>query len=98
MTMPLSSTRSKTSIRLEPAGALSIAITLSLKCWDLLRLPSRRLERHQTLFEAIKLLIQLIQLRVPRLAAAESRVRAPPVHPDLIRFVDRTDQQPVPAR
>src|SRR5688500_2812252 len=97
MTMPLSSTRSRTSIRLEPAAVLSTAISalLALTAATLCR---RRyallLQRVQTGRDTVQLLMHGTELfPLLRFHRREIRIAAPPVHADLVRLVDRADEQ-----
>src|SRR5687767_1918633 len=94
MTMPLSNTRSRTSMRLPPAGARSTATVVSLWLEFLL------LQRGQALVDLVQLAAQVLQ--VTRRGCLQPRgrrggktwIRPPPVESDLRRFVHRTYQQP----
>src|SRR5690606_35408328 len=90
MTMPLSSTRSRTSMRLLPAAALSTAISLLRRggALDLLLLDAVQLARQPVQFRA-----QRCDLDVLDGGRRVVRIRPPPVHADLLRLVDRTDEQ-----
>src|SRR4051812_29366699 len=90
MTIPLSSTRSRTSIRLVPPAARSTGIQHSLfQCGG--APPHRRCE---LAFERPHLLLQLFVLRRQRLLAGrEVVIELPPVEADLLCLIDRTDEQ-----
>src|SRR5262245_22522386 len=100
MTIPLSRTRSRTSMRLVPPAARSTGIGHSLRRDSEVRLlqrsrhpPSPR-ERGQLPFERPHLLLQFVVLSRQRLFSRRQMVIVlPPVETDLLRLVDRTDQQ-----
>src|SRR3954463_10632314 len=103
MTMPLSSTRSRTSMRLVPPEALSTGI-VRLPCWlhpaaarSGLPLGRGRLagQRIHLALEQPDLLAKLFLLHFHLLPAGrEVLVVPPPVESDLLRLVDRADDQP----
>src|SRR5262249_35993738 len=89
MTIPLSRTRSRTSMRLVPPAARSTGIEPSLfqRCGPA---PHQRL---QLTLEGPHLLLQFLVLRRQRLLARrEMMIELPPVEPDLFRLVDGTDE------
>src|SRR5688572_12737701 len=93
MTIPLSRTRSRTSMRLVPPAARSTGI--SLLC---LRQPSRSGpppgQRHKPSLQRADLFLQLLVLRRERvLAWRQVMIELPPVQPDLLGLIDRTDQE-----
>src|SRR5512138_2694985 len=91
ITIPLSSTRSRTSIRLVPPAARSTGIRHSL---NRAALPDRRRrstarQRRQLPFECTDLLAQHFILRRQRLLAwRQVMVEFPPVEANLLGFVD----------
>src|SRR5713226_462468 len=96
MTIPLSRTRSRTSMRLAPPAARSTGIGCSFD-----RLTQRRHgrsvagHRRQPPFERANLLLQLLVLgRHELLAGREVMIEPPPVEADLLGLVDRADEQP----
>src|SRR5215510_12853079 len=91
MTIPLSSTRSRTSIRLVPPAARSTGIEDSLfQCGGA---PSH--QRRQLALERAHLLLQFLVLGGQRLLARRQMViELPPVQANLLRLVNRADQQP----
>src|SRR5713226_8351925 len=95
MTIPLSRTRSRTSIRLVPPAARSTGINDSL-------LQSRRAapgKRRDLTFESSHLLLQLLVLRREcLLARREMMIELPPVQTDLLGLVDRADEETNPNR
>src|SRR5580765_2438555 len=101
MTIPLSRTRSRTSIRLVPPAARSTGIGHSL-CrtsisWHGLprwRRAAAR-QRRELPFERTHLFAQPVVFRRQRLLARRQMVIVfPPVETDLLRLVDRADEQP----
>src|SRR6185295_9958729 len=101
MTMPLSSTRSRTSMRLVPPAARSTAMLCSYYP-DSARtstpppLPNRRCRQRRDLaFEPIDLCPQLLVFLQgrPLRASRQIPIIPPPVEPDLLCLVERTDQQ-----
>src|SRR4029079_6669563 len=86
MTMPLSRTRSRTSMRLLPPAVRSTTATAH---------PSFGCCAH-----SLQLLLELRDARlqprdlVARGVARETRFVTPPVEPDLLGLVDRADQEP----
>src|SRR5690349_16639216 len=103
ITIPLSSTRSRTSIRLVPPAARSTGIRHSLKSSsstsvlaDRRRRAAAR-QRRDLPFERAHLFAQLFVLGRQRLLARRQMViELPPVKPDLLRLVDRADEQSDP--
>src|SRR5712691_5953155 len=108
ITIPLSNTRSRTSIRLVPPAARSTGIGTLLVSGPSSLAGHRRLlqrcsrgptprERRQLPLETPHLLFQLFVLGRQRLfARREVVVELPPVEADLFRLVDRTDEQSDP--
>src|SRR4051812_25489175 len=102
MTIPLSRTRSRTSIRLVPPAARSTAIaktpwsrSVPGRCRRAPAAAARRRQCRHALFEQTKLLAQLEVLLNDLLAARRKMaVVLPPVEADLLGLVDRTDHQP----
>src|SRR6185503_12336334 len=104
MTMPLSSTRSRTSIRLVPPAARSTGIRLSYRPTrrrGLLlqdagsRLPAR--QRRELAFKQSDFLAELFVLGRQRLLARRQVVIVlPPVEADLLGLVDRANDQSNP--
>src|SRR6187455_3358958 len=106
MTIPLSSTRSRTSIRLEPPAARSTAIHCLLGNLPLRSPPieplgaqsgsalRRTWRRFQLPLESSNFFLELLvfhrQLVAPQ---REMTIVTPPVQPDLFGLVDRTDHQ-----
>src|SRR3954447_6704746 len=103
ITIPLSRTRSRTSIRLVPPAARSTGIRPSLcrtssDCALSRRRPSPR-QRRQLPLERAHLLFQVVVLGRQRLLAWRQMVIVfPPVEPNLLGLVDRTDEQSDPDR
>src|SRR5688572_5853568 len=104
MTMPLSSTRSSTSMRLVPPAARSTVILTAPSFSTRTEagssrarpaLPSgRRRQRQHPLLQLAQLLAQRQVLLYHLLAAGrEVPVVLPPVEPDFLRLVDGTDHQ-----
>src|SRR5437764_15399325 len=95
ITMPLSRTRSRTSIRLEPPDALSTGMSL-LRSAPRRAAPGRdgaRLGGELSL-EQPDLLAQGLVLGLVAIGSGrEVVVVLPPVEPDLLRLVDRADDQ-----
>src|SRR5689334_22771248 len=101
MTIPLSRTRSRTSIRLVPPAARSTGIRYSLNpAWGRAsprrrRTPTR--QRRELPLERAHLLAQLLVLgRQQLLARGQMVIELPPVEAYLLGFVDRADEQPDP--
>src|SRR5215207_10507681 len=106
MTIPLSSTRSRTSMRLVPPEARSTGIRLPPGCLlstgpggpaaraRRLRLVLHRQGSHPGLQKTDLLPESLVLERQPPGADREVRVLAPPIQPDLLRLVDGTDEEP----
>src|SRR4051812_17288492 len=95
MTIPLSSTRSRTSIRLVPPGARSTGIDYYSFC----RLSQCRSapphQRGELPFQRPHLLFQFVVLRRERLLAwGKMMIELPPVETNLFGLVDRAHQQP----
>src|ERR1043165_9914928 len=90
MTMPLSSTRSRTSMRLVPPAARSTGINHSL-------FQSRGAaahQRRQLTLQCPHLFLQLLVLgREGMLAGRQMMIELPPIEPDLLRLVNRADEQ-----
>src|SRR5690606_38676428 len=101
MTMPLSRTRSSTSIRLVPPDVLSTAIVAPLGpplpggCFQ--SSPRECLEIHFELPHAFRQALVLAHQRIAG-DGREVPVVLPPVEADLLRLVDRTDQEADPDR
>src|SRR5437879_1002912 len=96
MTIPLSRTRSRTSIRLVPPAARSTGIGHSSDHSFLLHCRNRSApgDGGQPALERANLLFQLFVLgREHLFPRREVMIEAPPVETDLLRFVDRTDQE-----
>src|SRR2546427_3933855 len=100
MTIPLSRTRSRTSMRLVPPAARSrgIGYSFSRSRTHYLgqrrrRTPTRQL-RDSALQHANLFLELLVFGRQHLFAGREVMVEPPPVEADLLRLVDRTNQQP----
>src|SRR5581483_921581 len=103
MTIPLSSTRSRTSMRLVPPEALSTGI-VRLPCWlgsvaacsglaAGRRRPAR--QRFHLALEQADLVAKLLLLHLHLLpSGGEVLIVPPPVEPDLLRLVDRAHDQP----
>src|SRR5437763_816583 len=90
MTIPLSSTRSRTSMRLVPPAARSTGIEHSL--FQRGRAPPH--QRRQLTLERAHLFLQLLVLRRERLLAGrEVMIELPPIETDLLRLVDRADEE-----
>src|SRR5437899_807176 len=105
MTMPLSRTRSRTSIRLVPPAARSIGIGHSLcaHCACALSERARRGsatgQRRELPLEGTHLFPQLFVLgRQLLFAGREMMIELPPIEADLLRLVDRANQQSNPNR
>src|SRR5207248_8624999 len=97
ITMPLSSTRSRTSIRLVPPDALSTGISLLQSAARGAPPGGGAGEGLELPFEQPDLLAQRLVLRVVAVAAGRQvMVVLPPVEADLLRLVDRADDQPDP--
>src|SRR3954449_10564027 len=104
ITIPLSRTRSRTSIRLVPPAARSTGIGHSLcrtsVCVHALPRGRRRpppRQRRQLPFERAHLLAQIVVLGRQRLLAWRQVVIVlPPVETDLLGLVDRADEQSNP--
>src|SRR5882672_1854195 len=101
MTMPLSSTRSRTSIRLDPPAARSTAILIHLlSAIQALGAQARRAgggagRGFQLALQPADLIAQRLVFGGKRfIAYRQMAVVLPPVEADLLRLVDRTDQQP----
>src|SRR5437879_5169904 len=95
ITMPLSSTRSRTSIRLVPPDALSTGMSL-LQSASVCAAPGGcgAGERLELPLEQADLLAQRIVLRVVAVAPGRQVVIVlPPVQADLLRLVDRADDE-----
>src|SRR5436853_1697527 len=95
MTIPLSSTRSRTSMRLVPPAARSTGIEHSLFQ------RGRAAPHHgrQLTFERAHLFLELFVLRRERLLARrEMVIELPPVETDLLGLVDRADEETDPDR
>src|SRR5437763_663616 len=101
MTIPLSRTRSRTSMRLVPPAARSTGIGYSSGrcCSRHRRDRSTPCHRGEPALERPDLLFQLFILRRQLLLARrEVMVEAPPVETNLLGLVDRADQQADPDR
>src|SRR4051812_34515053 len=105
ITIPLSRTRSRTSIRLVPPAVRSMGIEHSLcrtSVWVRAlswrrRSPAR--QRRQLSLERADLLAQLVIFCRQRLFSRRQMVVVfPPVETDLLRLVDRADEQADPDR
>src|SRR6185436_18241015 len=106
ITIPLSRTRSRTSIRLVPPAARSTGIGHSLcrtsVCVRAHLLPRGRRRasarhRRQLPLERAHLLAQVVVLGRQRLLAGrQMMIVFPPIETDLLSFVDRADEQPDP--
>src|SRR6185436_13188179 len=106
MTIPLSRTRSRTSMRLVPPEARSTGIRLPPGCLlsagpgrPALRLLPTSFDRqggHLGLQETDLFTQRLVLARQPPGADRQVRVLAPPIQPDLLRLVDGADQEPDP--
>src|SRR6185436_111456 len=96
MTMPLSRTRSRTSIRLLPPAARSTAMWELLSRVSAIASASRAGTRQGSnpAFEALHLLAQ-VQILLKHLFAPRREVTVvlPPIEADLLSLVDRTDHQ-----
>src|SRR5687767_2427575 len=95
MTIPLSRTRSRTSIRLVPPAARSTAI-VTAPYWFLLRTSSGSpRQRREPAFHHPQLLAQL-QVLLHHLLASRRQMTVvlPPIETDLLCLVDRTNHQP----
>src|SRR5690349_19284659 len=100
MTMPLSRTRYRTSMRLVPPESRSTGILFSL-VFSLVPGPAplplsflRERQRRDLFFQEADLLSQRLVLeRQPPGGDRQVRVVPPPVQPDLFRLVDRADEQ-----
>src|SRR5262245_51560662 len=106
MTMPLSSTRSRTSIRLVPPAARSTGIgqLLRVELQSVAALPWRRRgsptrQRRQPSLEPTHLFPQFIVFRRQRLLAGRQVVIVlPPIEANLLGLIDRADEQTNPDR
>src|SRR5262249_33265287 len=106
MTIPLSSTRSRTSMRLVPPvvrstgiGSSSAFLPLLLFLWSAGAACGRRSailgEQGHLRLERGELAPQIVALaHRARAAGSEVRVVFPPVEPDLLCLVDRADDEP----
>src|SRR4051812_39734342 len=98
ITMPLSRTRSRTSMRELPLGERSTAIeTYSAGKRVLLlttsRLSGLRRELLKSAFDALETTLDVARKKRTRRYRRESRVVPPPVQSDLFGFVDGADEQ-----
>src|SRR5262249_6605971 len=105
ITIPLSSTRSRTSMRLVPPAARSTGIRHSLTYTSQRRVLPHRRRRTATRqlvtlpLERTHLLAQLFVLgRQQLLARRQMVIELPPVEANLLRLVDRADEKPDPDR
>src|SRR6266566_4896206 len=105
ITIPLSRTRSSTSMRLVPPGALSTGIEGLLEDRDAEAVMSFHhhgtspLHRSELTFERPHLLPELFVLGRQRvLSRRQMMIELPPVESDLLRLVDGTDQKTNPDR
>src|SRR5678816_4393917 len=97
--MPLSSTRSSTSMRELPLRERSTAISaysagkrvLLLSTGSTLRLRGQSLE---PALDALQASLNVARKKRARRNRSESRVMSPPVQSDLLRLVDRAHEQP----
>src|SRR5262245_14408278 len=90
MTMPLSSTRSRTSIRLVPPAARSTGIEHSLSQSG----SAATHQRRQLALERTHLLLQFLVLsRQCLLAGRQMMIELPPIQPDLLRLVNGANQK-----
>src|SRR6187551_18840 len=99
ITIPLSRTRSRTSMRELPLGERSTAISAYSVGKGILLLPARRaLGRRgkllQALFDTLETTLEVARKKRARLYRCQPRVMAPPVQPNLLRLVDGADEQP----
>src|SRR5687767_12591903 len=98
ITIPLSSTRSRTSIRLVPPAARSTGISLLYLRQASRGRPSPR-QRQQPPLKHANLLLQLFIFGRERLLTrGQVMVELPPVQSDLLGLIDRTDEQANPDR
>src|SRR5438445_502566 len=106
ITSPLSSTRSRTSMRLVPPDALSTGIDWLLGLRPVAARPGLPPGRGRPARERFHLALQQADLLAERfplqfdlfLAGSQVVVVTPPIEADLLRFVDRTHDQAHPDR
>src|SRR5205823_13845380 len=101
MTIPLSSTRSRTSMRLVPPGARSTAILCSCSETQTVSTSptgsaTRRGERFHTRLQLSDLCSKILVLRyaAPQLSWRQIAIVPPPVQSDLLCLVQRAHEKP----
>src|SRR5689334_8037130 len=99
ITIPLSRTRSSTSIRELPLGERSTAIAAYSAGKRVLLLPARGAlgrdgEVLQASLDTLEPALDVTRKKRARRCRCQTRVVAPPIQSDLLGLVDRTDQEP----